>query len=163
MNRKETARCYLLWAAAYDRDAKDATIAGWHAIIGDLDGDEAYEATLELCRSSKHVIRPSEIRDRVLKKSGDLPPDIEAAIGYYLAGEWTVHPLVEKAAKRVDWDRKMMPKEATYQFRAGYTALLDNSDTGRTGGGRRPQVERGGDAQPIGEILAGFEDHGDES
>lgn len=150
MNRAETARCYALVTAGYHQTPSEGVLAGWFALLGDLDAQEAYAATLHLCRTSKYPPRPAEIREVVESAKGEVAPDVEAALGYFMAGEWSVHPAIEAAAKGVYWDRLMAPDKAEFAFRALYKRALDREMTGQ----RQAAIgDPAGEATPIGEVL----------
>lgn len=129
MNRAEVAECFALVVACYDLDPAPATIEAWHVMLRDLDADEAFAATKALCaRDTAFAPRPGEIIAQVRRARGDEPPTLEAATGYFLAGEHTAHPLVEQATSAVTWDRRLAPDQARFQFRAAYLAALDAAE-----------------------------------
>lgn len=131
MNRAQTAECYALVAAAYQLEPDETNLKAWHILLGDLDGQEAIAATVRLCRrDTPFAPRPGEIIAEVERVTGDKAPSLEAAVGFYMAGEWTIHPAVERAARAVQWDRINAPDKARYQFRSMYEAELWREETG---------------------------------
>lgn len=149
MNPRQTAECYALVASAYGLEASTHQIEAWQLLLGDLDGPAALEATKRLClRDTPFPPRPGEIKAEVERMTNTAAPDLEAATGYYLAGNWDVHPAVNAAAQRVYWDRINAPDKARFQFRDLYNAELDHAETGRND----PSLSG---PQPIGELLEG--------
>lgn len=151
MNRTETAKCYALVAKTYGTASDPEAMEAWHLLLGDLDGEQAQTATVALCRTMTFAPRPAEIRAEVDRASGVTPPSLDAALGFYLAGEWDRHPLVRAAAAAVHWDRINAPDQAQRQFRALYGAAL-HDETDRSRGVAGPAL--GAQPRPIGELLA---------
>lgn len=152
MTRPETAQVVALITAAYGVEFTPEQIAAWHALLGDLDGTVVLEATRRLCLTDNpHPPRPGQVKAEVDHLDGTTPPSIDAAVGLYLSGDWSVHPLVEKAAMRVMWDRVTNPEAAKWQFRTIYEgALFDHDD-----GTRRPfRTAITAGAQPLAELMA---------
>lgn len=138
MNRSDTAKVYALVCGAYDVAMSEIGITSWHALLADLDADLTMEAARRLClRDSSFPPRPGEIVAEMQRLTGDTPPPLEAAIGYYLAGRWDAHPLVAHVAKGCQWDPVYAPEEAKWDFRARYQAALHDHDDGT----RRPVRE----------------------
>lgn len=138
MNRSDTARVYALVCGAYDVAMSEIGITAWHALLEDLDFELAMEATRRLCRrDSSFAPKPGEIVAEVQRLTGDTPPPLESAVGYFLAGQDDVHPLVAEVAKGCYWDRHNAPEEAKWEFRSRYQAALHDRDEGT----RRPVRE----------------------
>ena len=156
MNREQVLRCYLLWASAHNIEPSDTGILAWYAALDDVDGDAGYAATVDLVRTSTRMFRAGDVRQAVLKGNGDLPPDEETALGYYLSGQWDRHPAIAKAANDVHWDRFEVPDRATYQFRQLYRSAVDAE-----GNQRREGIGRG-DPAAIGDLLGDAQPEGDD-
>jgi len=139
MNRAETATCYTLACKAYGAPIDELELRSWHELLHDLDGSMALEATRRLClRDAKFKPNPGEIKTEVERIDGATPPPMNAAIGFYLAGEWDEHPLIRTAAEKVYWDRNNEPEKARHDFRNHYAAALDQHENGHTP--RRPAI-----------------------
>jgi len=132
MERIDTAKCYMLVCAAFNMEPRDEAIEAWHLLLGDLPGVETLEATRLLCLTDRdYPPRPGQIRAETNRLTGnDEPPSVGAATGLYMAGRWDAHPLVEKAARKVQWDRLNAPEEAKWEFRSLYEAALWDDDQG---------------------------------
>ncbi len=145
MNRTETAKCYALAAGAYEMEPSATTIEAWHLLLADLDGDAALAATKRLCqRDTPFPPRPGEIVAEVARLTGDELPSLDAAVGFYLAGEWDRHPAIRAAASRVQWDRNGdKAQAAVWEFRSYYSAAMHAEESGRplraVGNGDGPQ------------------------
>lgn len=151
MNRADTARCYALVCGAYGMEANESGILAWHALLGELDAAVAEQATRRLCaRDSSFAPRPGEILAEAQRLTGDTPPPIDAAVGYFLEGHWDVHPLVRGCAEACPWDRVRGADDARWDFRARYTAALHDHEEQA----RRPVREALGYAAPVAPALA---------
>lgn len=125
VTREQAADCYTLAMTAYRRDVHPEEVRAWHTVfeVAGIDGGEAVRATARLCsRPGQFPPTPGDI---VAEARGGGAPDLDAAIGYYLAGAWDVHPAVAVAARQVYWDRVNAPDKALHQFRQFYAAAVD--------------------------------------
>lgn len=135
MNRSDTAKVYALVCGAYDTTPSEVGITAWHALLVDLDPQLAMEAARRLCsRDSSFPPRPGEILAEVSRLTGDTPPPLEVAVGYFLAGQLDAHPAVAEAAEGCKWCRVNAPEEAKWEFRSRYQAVLHDLEEGT----RRP-------------------------
>jgi hypothetical protein len=136
VNRAGTAACYTLVCRSYRLEMSDGQLETWHELLSHLDGSTALEATRRLCASRRFAPVPAEIIAEADRLAGPSPPPVEVAIGYYLAGRWDAHPLVELVARSVYWDRRV--PEGQWEFRHRYAAALhDASEADRDVSRRR--------------------------
>jgi hypothetical protein len=151
MNRSDTAKVYALVCGAYDVTMSEIGITAWHALLADLDAKLTMEAARRLClRDSSFPPRPGEVVAEMQRLTGDTPPPLEAATGYYLAGQLDAHPVVAQVAAGCYWDRINAPEEAKWDFRARYQAALHDIDEGT----RRPVREAlNGAPKGIGQLV----------
>lgn len=145
MNKIQTAEVVMFVSKAHrSMDTDQNTMRVWHALLSDLDGEAVLAATVSLLRKpSAFAPTPGQIRAEVERMDGTTPPSEQAALGYYMSGEWDAHPAVARAAKAVYWDRNECPEEAKWDFRARYAAELDREENGHVrtelGSGNGPQ------------------------
>lgn len=145
MTKPEMVSLLALIAKVYPTQATDkATLAAWFGVMGDTDPDKALTATRSLLRQPNDFPpRPGHILAEVDRLDGTTPPSEQAALGYYMSGQWSVHPAVERAAKLVYWDRNERPDDAKWDFRSRYAAELDREENGHVrgelGSGNGPQ------------------------
>ncbi|HYH73335.1 MAG TPA: hypothetical protein VD764_08945, partial [Nocardioides sp.] len=131
ISRDQVAECYQLAMTAYRCDIKREELNAWLAVLGaaDIDGDVAVTVTVRMCmRPGQWPPTPGDVVGETLAVMGRPPaPAIDAAVGYYLAGDWDVHPAVAQAARAVWWDRVAAEAQAVRQFRQLYAAALDDT------------------------------------
>lgn len=141
MNKHETGEVVMYVAKVHRSMESDAdTMRVWHALLSDLDGPTTLKATMSLLRKpSAWPPTPGQIRAEVERLDGNTLPTEQAALGYFMTGQWTVHPAVERAAKAVHYDRHECPQEAIWDFKSRYAAELDREDNGHV----RPAVGTG--------------------
>lgn len=132
MNREDTAKVVYLIANAFGGTTVNKPILeAWHLVLGDADGEQALEATLRLCRQDRqHAPRPGEVLAEIARMTDTTAPTVDAAVGFYIAGQWDRHPLVKRAAEAVYWDRREMPDKAKWDFRNLYESMLHDERTG---------------------------------
>lgn len=134
MTRDEVAACYTLAMTNSRQAIRREELEAWYTVLGPttIDGAVALEATRRLClRDSAFPPSSGEVYAETQRLDGSSPPSVEAATGHYLAGRWTAHPAVKRAASKVYWDRSYAPDAATREFRRLYAAELDNETAAR--------------------------------
>lgn len=152
MTPEETTQLYLLACAASRQQPSEREQAAWVWLLDDLAADEAVAAVKRHCREEKWMPQPAEIVDQVRRLNGDVPPTLEAAVGYYLSGEHDAHSLVAKAAEMSQWDYRHpeVATQAKFDFRNHYQGLLDQEQR-RQAREDREQLTGG----PIAQLLSG--------
>lgn len=145
MTKPEMVALLALIAKVYPTQATDkATLAAWYDVMGDTEPDAALAATRSLLRQPNDFPpKPGHILAEVARLNGSTAPLLEAATGYFMAGNINAHPAVARAAATVYWDRAHKPDEARWQFRDAYSAELDREQNGHVrtelGSGNGPQ------------------------
>jgi hypothetical protein len=132
IDRAKVAECYTLAMTSHHRDVKSEELRAWHAVLeaSGVDGDAAVQATIRLCMEpGGFPPTPGDVIAEVL--AGTTPPALDAAIGFYLAGDWDAHPLVAVAARNVWWDRTNAQDQAVRQFRQFYAAAIEAESSRR--------------------------------
>jgi hypothetical protein len=131
ISRDQVAECYSLAMTAYRQDLRAEELNSWLEVLGaaDIDGAVAVTATVRLCmRPGQWPPTPGDVVAETLAVMGRPPaPELDAAVGYYLAGDWDAHPAVAQAARAVWWDRVNAEAQAVRQFRQLYAAALDDT------------------------------------
>lgn len=143
LERKAVGDCYTLAMTAFRQPVRAEEIRAWYALLGPLEVDPAdlLEATRRLClRDTPFPPTAGEVYAETRRLDGSSPPGVEAAVGFYLAGRWTEHPAVMRAATRVYWDRHYAPDAAAREFRRLYEAELYDETRGLAP--RRPELGR---------------------
>jgi hypothetical protein len=132
MERVDTAKCFFMVAHAFAMpDPTEAQLETWHALIGHLDPEVAMAATVGLCSQDREFApRPGQIIAEAQRMLTPEAPTVAAALGFYMAGDWDVHPIVAKVARACFYDRVMAPDEAKWDFKQRYEAALWDDDQG---------------------------------
>lgn len=121
-NRSVAEALALLVSAWPKTDLPEVTVELWAMQLRGIPREVLIHAANQIIRKSRWFPSIAEFLEECDKVTGDAPPPLEAATGYYLENRWSVHPLVEKVAKAVYWDRKV--PDGRREFRDRYAAAL---------------------------------------
>lgn len=127
MTPEQTKTLYGLMCATWRNAPNEPELAAWTLAFEDADPHLVMLVAKQIIREDRPFMpRPGEILAELRKHDETIPPTLDEATGYYLSGNWDVHPLVDKAARAVEWDRNHpeVAVQAKFDFRQNYEAAL---------------------------------------
>lgn len=155
MDADQTEALYALMCATWRNQPNKPELTAWQLAFADSDAELAMVAATTIIREDRPFMpRPGGIIAVMRSHDESIPPTLEQATGYYLAGDWDAHPLVNKAARAVEWDHTHpeVADRARFQFRDLYESELKTAEV------EQRRVEREalhGGPGIIGALLAG--------
>lgn len=165
MDTNETEAVYLLCCGNWRREPVGTELAAWALAFEDAAPDTALEAVKVLMRDDPRdprdrafMPRPNDILALCRRVNGEIPPKLDEAVGYYLAGDHS-HPLVAAAVAslgrmRLDPHNPEVATAARFEFRNAYAAMLDRFEDDKLRPAREA-IEAGSAGERLAQLLAG--------
>lgn len=157
MEADDIVEVYAVVCATYEREFSALAVKGWQLALAPFESTIVEHAVAEILREKRPFPpKPGEIVDMIHRLDGTIPPTLDAATGYYLAGQLDAHPLVREAAAAVPWDvnHPDVADRARFQFRNAYAALIDRHEDDRLRPAREA-IEAGSPAAAFAALIAG--------
>lgn len=133
MDADEIKTVYGIMCATWRHEPLEAELMAWALAFEDAEAETVMLAVKQVIREDRPFMpRPGEVLAVARQHDETIPPSVDEATGYYLAGDWSVHPLVEQAAKTVQWDRNHpeVATQAKFDFRQNYEAAVRDHEAG---------------------------------
>lgn len=131
MRPETTAAIYATISKAYRLAPDPEAVEVWHRLMDDpalgITDEAALLAARRLCQRTPFPLTPADVIAEAQSSLGITPPAMGIAEGRYLAGDWSAHPAIERAARKVFWDRRTDPRRALEDFRALYAVEVDEA------------------------------------
>lgn len=137
MTPDDARRLYVLAASSTRTQPTDTEAAAWVWLLDDIDPRLAAVALRAMlapatpgAKGRPFMPAVSELVAEVRRISGDVPPTVDEALGYYMAGRHDAHPLIGEAARMATWDYRVadVARQAGFDFKANYAGLLHRED-----------------------------------